>query len=209
MKAVSFTITRSGTINGTSSVSWETADGTANSGDYVGTYSTVYFGSTDKTKTVVVKVKGDTVDEDDETFKVVLSEPSNAGILEGQGTGTATIVDDDGGAYVASTGTDTGTCSTAGTACKTVTYALTKVNAGATIKVSGTIRDHVTITKSVTISGADAPAGSPAVIDGTNTPGKSVVAVMDGSPDPAVTLDQLRIEHGAGGNGGGIFNGEL
>ena len=96
-KAVSFTITRSGTINGNSSVTWETADGTANSGDYVGTYSTLYFGANQTTKTVVVNVKGDTADEDDETFKVVLSEPTNAGILAGSGTGTATIVDDDGG----------------------------------------------------------------------------------------------------------------
>jgi hypothetical protein len=201
-KAVSFTITRSGTINGNSSVTWETADGTATSGDYSGTYSTLYFGSNQTTKTVVVNVKGDTVDEDDETFKVVLSEPTNAAILEGKGTGTATIVDDDGGAYVASTGTDTGACSTAATACRTVTYALTKVNAGATIKVSGTIPDHVEITKSVTISGADAPAGSPAVIDGTNSPNQSVVDVSGG----AVTLDHLRIEHGNGTTGGGISN---
>lgn len=96
-KAASFTITRSGTINVNSSVSWDTENGTAAGDDYAGTYGTVYFASNQTTKTVVVNVKGDTVDEDDETFKVVLSDPTNAGILEGKGTGTATIVDDDGG----------------------------------------------------------------------------------------------------------------
>lgn len=95
-KAASFTITRSGTINVNSSVSWDTANGTPNSGDYAPTYGTVYFASNEATKTVAVNVNGDTADEDDETFKVVLSEPTNAGILEGKGTGTATIVDDDG-----------------------------------------------------------------------------------------------------------------
>jgi hypothetical protein len=96
-KAASFTITRSGTINGNSSVSWDTENGTASGGDYSGTYGTVYFAANETTKTVGVKVIGDTADEDDETFKVVLSEPTSAGILEGKGTGTATIVDDDGG----------------------------------------------------------------------------------------------------------------
>lgn len=96
-KAMSFTITRYGTVSGNSSVTWETADGTASSGDYVATYSTVYFGKDEKTKTVVVNVKGDTIDEDDETFKVVLSEPTGAFIVADSGTGTGTIVDNDGG----------------------------------------------------------------------------------------------------------------
>jgi hypothetical protein len=96
-KAVAFTITRSGTINVNSSVTWDTENGTAAGDDYTAAYSTVYFASNETTKTVVVNVKGDTADEDDETFKVVLSDPTRASILEGKGTGTATIVDDDGG----------------------------------------------------------------------------------------------------------------
>ena len=94
-KAMSFTITRSGTISANSSVTYETAVGTANYADFGGTYSTVYFGKDEATKTVIVNVKGDTTDEGDETFKVVLAEPTNAGILAGKGTGTATIVNDD------------------------------------------------------------------------------------------------------------------
>jgi hypothetical protein len=107
-------------------------------------------------------------------------------------------------AYVAATGTDTGACSTASTACATVTYALTKVNAGATIKVSGTIHDHPVVSTQITISGAEAPAGSPAVIDGSNTPNTPVVTFH--SSANAATLDHVRIEHGSSAQGGGIFN---
>ena len=96
-KAASFKITRSGTINVNSSVNWDTENGTASGADYAATYGTVYFASNETTKVVVVNVNGDTADEADETFKVVLSEPTGAGIVEGKGTGTATIVDDDGG----------------------------------------------------------------------------------------------------------------
>jgi hypothetical protein len=100
--------------------------------------------------------------------------------------------------YVSRGGLDSGTCTTA-SPCATVSYALTKAAAGATIKVSGTIDDHLTITSPVTITTwPGGPAGSPGVLDGAAT--GTVVDVVNA---PGVTtLSDLTIQHGALG----VFN---
>ena len=71
------------------------ADGTATQpADYTATGSVpLSFSPGQTTKTVTVAVKGDTLDEDDETYVVNLSGASNATIADSQGTGT--ITDDD------------------------------------------------------------------------------------------------------------------
>src|SRR5947208_2059678 len=84
-----FTVTRSGNLSGTSTVNYATADGTATApSDYTATNGTLTFNSGDTTKTITVKVSGDTTDEPDETFFVNLSAPSGATINDGQGKGT-------------------------------------------------------------------------------------------------------------------------
>ena len=52
----------------------------------------------DSSRTIIVKVKGDTVDEPNETIIVTLGAPTNATVstVEGAGTGTGEITDDDG-----------------------------------------------------------------------------------------------------------------
>ena len=73
---------------------WATAAGTAAApADFTAASGgrTIVAGAT--TATVNVAVKGDTLDEDDETFSLVLSNPGNASIVDGNGTGT--INDDD------------------------------------------------------------------------------------------------------------------
>ena len=69
--------------------------GTASSGDDYDALAggTLTFDPGDRSKTVVVKVNGDTMDEPDETVKLTLSGPSNASL--GAVTGTGTITDDD------------------------------------------------------------------------------------------------------------------
>ena len=71
------------------------ADGTAEAGaDYEAlTAGTLTFAEGDTKKTITVTVKGDDMDEDDETLKVMLSSPTIATI--DVGTGTGTIRDDD------------------------------------------------------------------------------------------------------------------
>ena len=73
-----------------------TLQGTASANsDYVPLNKTlVTFGPGVMVQTVAVSVRGDTVDENDEKFALVLSSPTGATL--GNGRGTCTIVDDDG-----------------------------------------------------------------------------------------------------------------
>jgi len=76
-------------------VDYQTSDGTATAGsDYtaVSGQGTIPAGSL--STTIAVAVMGDTVDEPDETFTVMLSNAANASIADAQATGT--INDDDG-----------------------------------------------------------------------------------------------------------------
>jgi|GEM_PF-3961754 len=75
-------------------VSWATADGSALAGsDYITANGYLSFGPGDPPKSVEVTVAGDTLDEPNETFRLVLSNPTNAVLADG--SGTATIIDDD------------------------------------------------------------------------------------------------------------------
>ena len=74
-------------------VNWATADGTADSTDYVPDSGTLTFKPGQTTARVVVLIKGDALDEPDETVFVQLSEARNATIDRGRAT--LTIVDDD------------------------------------------------------------------------------------------------------------------
>ena len=92
-----FTVIRSFTTTETYSVDYETMDvgGTAVAEvDYEAVFDTLTFLPTDQTKTIVVAILGDTLDEEDETFTVVLSNPTNGSRL-GNSSGTGIILDDD------------------------------------------------------------------------------------------------------------------
>jgi CSLREA domain-containing protein len=92
--AATFTVTRSGATGGSSTVNYATANGTAVApGDYEATSGTLTFDPGDTSETIEVLVKGDTVDEANETFKVNLSGATDATISDSQGVGT--INDDD------------------------------------------------------------------------------------------------------------------
>ena len=76
------------------SVSYETADATALAGeDYVGASGTLTFAPGETSKSLTVKVNGDTLDEITETFLLNLHNPTNATLADAQGVGT--IRDDD------------------------------------------------------------------------------------------------------------------
>jgi len=95
---VTFTITADNlAVLESDSIDYVTADGTATAGsDYAATSGTAtvsgLLGGT-ATTTVKVNVNGDTTPERDETFALVLSNPSAGTIADG--TGQATIVNDD------------------------------------------------------------------------------------------------------------------
>jgi Calx-beta domain/Bacterial Ig domain len=89
-----FTVSLSTAISRTATVNYATQDGTASSpSDYTGGTGTVTFNPGETSKTISIPVNGDTTPENDETFKVNLSGPSQATI--GTGSGTGTILDDD------------------------------------------------------------------------------------------------------------------
>ncbi|AWM37417.1 Extracellular serine protease precursor [Gemmata obscuriglobus] len=84
-----FTVTLSVPSSQTVTVNYATAPGTATD-DFVSISGTLTFAPGETSKTVTVTVIGDTVIEPDETFTVVLSNPINATIATGTGTGTIT-----------------------------------------------------------------------------------------------------------------------
>ena len=89
-----FTVTLSASSAQTVTVAFATANGTATAGsDYQAVSGTLTFIAGETSKTITVRVRGDTVVEPDETFFVNLSAPTNATISVGQGLGT--ILNDD------------------------------------------------------------------------------------------------------------------
>lgn len=79
----------------TVTVNYATQDITAAAGsDYVATSGTLTFAPGVKKQTVNVIINGDRIPEADETFRVILSNPSGADIADGEGI--ATILNDDG-----------------------------------------------------------------------------------------------------------------
>jgi hypothetical protein len=96
-KDFDFTVSLSNPSDQQITVDYDTADDSATiaDGDYDSASGTLTFAAGDTSKTVTVKVNGDTTDEPDETFDVDLSENStNSSIVDGTGAGT--IQDDDG-----------------------------------------------------------------------------------------------------------------
>ena len=90
-----FTVTLSAAPTQTVTVGYATANGTATApADYTAANGLVSFGRGETSKTIVVRVNGDTVAEGNENFLVNLSAPNNATIADAQGQGT--IIDDEG-----------------------------------------------------------------------------------------------------------------
>jgi Calx-beta domain-containing protein len=89
-----FDLTLSAMSGASADVVWTTVDGSALAGlDHVAASGTVSFAPGDVSETISVTINGDTIDEPNEGFNVVLSAPNGAVISDGTGSGT--IVDDD------------------------------------------------------------------------------------------------------------------
>ena len=92
-----FVVTVSGAVRSNVTVSWKSADGTAVAGtDYTAvTGGTLAFGAT-RRQTIRVATLQDKLNEDDETFAVILTAVSpSAGASLGRASATGTITDDD------------------------------------------------------------------------------------------------------------------
>ncbi len=89
----SFTVSLSPASGQTVSVEYSTEAGTATDADFAPELATLMFDPGETTKPVVIDVNDDSLDEEDETFFVFLSDAVKAAIEDGDGTGT--ITDDD------------------------------------------------------------------------------------------------------------------
>jgi parallel beta-helix repeat protein len=100
---ITITVTRTGGSDGAVSVTYNTTDGTAVApGDYAATAGTVNFADGDTAnKTFQVTIVNDTLDEPDETFNVILANPTGGAALGATTTEVVTILDDDVAAPVA------------------------------------------------------------------------------------------------------------
>ncbi len=89
-----FTVTLARQSSDTVTVQFQTFDGTAEAGgDYLATSGVLTFNPVDAQRVVQVTVNGDTTPENNESFEVRLSNPTNAVIQDGVGVGT--ILTDD------------------------------------------------------------------------------------------------------------------
>ena len=91
-----FTVTRTDGSDGTVTVDFATADGTATAGsDYTVQTGTLSFADGVTSQTITVPILDDAIDEDDETFTVAISNATGGASLGTTTTATATILDDD------------------------------------------------------------------------------------------------------------------
>lgn len=90
-----FTVSLSNVVSHTVTVDFSTADGSATlaDNDFQSASGTVTFSPGETSKSVVVTVVGDNIQEGDEDFTVVLANATGGNIIDGSGTGT--IVEDD------------------------------------------------------------------------------------------------------------------
>ncbi|MDB5341498.1 MAG: Repeat family, partial [Planctomycetaceae bacterium] len=95
-KSVQLTVTLSAAVSSAVTVDYSTVSGTATAGsDFDATTGTITFAPNQTTQTITVLINGDNAAEADETFQVILSNPQNALIADGQAI--ITIVNNDSG----------------------------------------------------------------------------------------------------------------
>ena len=205
------------------SVGWATSPGTASAGsDYTTASGTAFFGPGATSTQVSVNIAPDAVDEDNETFSVILSSPVNASVNDGTGIGT--INDDDappvfsinsvsvgeGAGSAAFTVTKTGATqrtatvtfrTTAGTAQAGADFTSTTIGvaflAGETSKqvpvpISGDAFDEDNETFTGSI---DTPTN--ATID--PTAGSGTATILDDDPPPLLNIGNVAVTEGNSG----------
>ncbi|MBV1788496.1 retention module-containing protein [Marinobacterium sp. D7] len=96
---MTFTVTRMGDATFDQTVDFSTSIGagdTAASSDFTATTGTLTFAPGETSKTFTVQTTADTIDEENETFTVSLSNPSTGALVSAtDGSATGTILDDD------------------------------------------------------------------------------------------------------------------
>lgn len=179
-----FTIALSSPSNQIVAVDFSTEDGTATAGsDYQPRSGTRLFNPGQLTQTVTVPINGDTTGEADETFFLSLSDPTS-GVLT-DGTGIATIVNDDGPPVTASLSVNSPTITEGDTGTTNMVFTVT-LSAASTQTVTV---DYITSDGSA-MNPADYQAVSGTLIfnPGQTTRTITVPVVGDTLPETSETL---------------------
>lgn len=94
--SLTVTVIRSGGDKGEATVRYATKEGTADAGsDFTETSGTLRFGDGESSKTFKISITDDSRSEGDETFEIVLSEPTGGAVLGSPTTLAYTIVDNE------------------------------------------------------------------------------------------------------------------
>ncbi|MFN8062863.1 MAG: Calx-beta domain-containing protein [Vicinamibacterales bacterium] len=176
-----FTVTLSAASGRPVTVSYATVNGTATAGaDFTSASGTLTFNPGTTSQTVNVTVLGDTLDEANETFTVVLSAPGNVTIADGTGLGT--ILDNDAAPTVSIADTAV-TEGNAGTTAAAFTVSLSApsgqtvtVNYATTPGTASAGTDYTTASGTVTFS------------PGTTTQTVNVLVIGDTADEPNETF---------------------
>jgi hypothetical protein len=229
VKLLSFTVQAKGKGAASATVAYATADGTANiPGDYDSSSGTISFRSGKRQK-ITVPVRGDTINEGDETFFVNLSSPTKATISDTQGQ--ATILDDDPLPSISINDVSVGEGDT-GSTTATFTVALSQPS-GAPVAVdyatadgtaqtgsdfeavSGTLMfapGDVTKSVAVTVNGDLVSEGDENfTLALSNPPGATLAddsgtgTIVDDETAPAIGVDDVTIEEGDSGTNTATF----
>ncbi|MBT8423314.1 MAG: hypothetical protein KJP03_09370, partial [Gammaproteobacteria bacterium] len=93
---VTVTVNRSGGLKGAVDVNYATATGSASAADFTAANGTLSWADGDgSSRTIVITINNDTIDENAENFSVTLSAPTNGARLGSPATVTITINDND------------------------------------------------------------------------------------------------------------------
>jgi chitinase len=162
----------SGPSDGTVTVNYATADGSALAGsDYQANSGLLTFNPGQTSRTVTVLVNGDRVGEPNETFSINLSGPTNASIADGQGTGT--VVDDEPRVSISDASV---TEADAGTTVVSVTVSLSAAS-DAPVTVNFATQDYTAF------AGQDYGAASGTLTFAPGETGKTVTVVVNSDLD--------------------------
>lgn len=93
-------VDRAGDRTGIDTIDYALVSGTADDTDYETISGVLTFASGDSTKSISISTVDDTLDEEDESFSVVLSNPVGSAVLGAQDTSTVTIIDNDEGTEI-------------------------------------------------------------------------------------------------------------
>ncbi|HVE94456.1 MAG TPA: Calx-beta domain-containing protein [Acidimicrobiales bacterium] len=176
---LTFTVTLDPASQDTVTVQATSADGTAEEpADYTAFDETLTFAPGEKTKTVTVKVKGDTVDEPNETLTVLLSGADGATVSASGEEGTGTITDDDAPAGAPAISVSDPSTAEGNSGTKNLTFTVTLDKAGnSPIKVDYTTEagtatagtDYVTKAGTLTFAAGDTSETVDVVVNGDTT----------------------------------------